>query len=53
MTSQLAGIHATIKACFDCGLSNGAIVAKLVSKYGVDSGKAFALVAATRSLVEG
>ena len=52
MTSQLAGIHATIKACFDCGLSNDRIVAKLVTKYGVAADKAMRLVVATREVME-
>lgn len=53
MTSQLAGIHATIAACFNCGLSNDKIAAKLVAKYGVEQPKALRLVVATREVVEG
>lgn len=52
MTSQLAGIHATIAACFNCGLSNERITAKLVSKYGIEQTKAMRLVVATREVVE-
>lgn len=49
--SQLNGITATIIACANCGLSAEKCAAKLTAKYGMESGKALALVRAILAVV--